>query len=102
MFHYAITSGRGLDREALAAFEASATLAERNGDFSQSVLNGQVRSIYNPFSSVLSKPTPRCRHETTSRAFGPESWERAMGAVSGPLFKFGESEKATSTLPTGG
>ena len=27
---------------------------------------------------------------TTSRAFGPESWERAMGAVSGPLFKFGE------------
>jgi len=27
---------------------------------------------------------------TTSRAFGPETWERAMGAVSGPLFKVGE------------
>jgi hypothetical protein len=29
------------------------TAAERSGDFSQSVLNGQVRAIYNPFSSVL-------------------------------------------------
>ncbi len=27
---------------------------------------------------------------TTSRAFGSESWERAMGAVSGPMFKVGE------------
>ena len=27
---------------------------------------------------------------TTFRAFGPESWERAMGTVSGPLFKVGE------------
>jgi succinate dehydrogenase / fumarate reductase cytochrome b subunit len=27
---------------------------------------------------------------TTSRAFGPESWEKAMGAVSGPMFKVGE------------
>jgi succinate dehydrogenase / fumarate reductase cytochrome b subunit len=27
---------------------------------------------------------------TTFRAFGPESWERAMGAVSGPVFKIGE------------
>lgn len=27
---------------------------------------------------------------TTSRAFGPEAWERAMGAVSGPVFRVGE------------
>ena len=27
---------------------------------------------------------------TTFRAFGPEAWERAMGTVSGPLFKIGE------------
>ncbi len=27
---------------------------------------------------------------TTYRAFGPGSWEKAMGAVSGPVFKFGE------------
>jgi succinate dehydrogenase / fumarate reductase cytochrome b subunit len=27
---------------------------------------------------------------TTSRAFGPESWERAMGSVSGGVFKVGE------------
>jgi succinate dehydrogenase / fumarate reductase cytochrome b subunit len=27
---------------------------------------------------------------TTSRAFGPESWEKAMGAVTGPMFKVGE------------
>ena len=27
---------------------------------------------------------------TTSRAFGPESWEKAMGAVTGPMFKAGE------------
>jgi len=27
---------------------------------------------------------------TTSRAFGPEAWERAMGAVSGGVFKIGE------------
>ncbi len=30
------------------------TAAERAGDFSQSVLNGKVRTIYNPFSSTLS------------------------------------------------
>ena len=27
---------------------------------------------------------------TTFRAFGPESWEFAMGTVSGPVFKIGE------------
>jgi succinate dehydrogenase / fumarate reductase cytochrome b subunit len=27
---------------------------------------------------------------TSSRAFGPGAWERAMGAVTGPLFKVGE------------
>lgn len=27
---------------------------------------------------------------TTSRAFGPQAWERAMGAVTGPVFKLGE------------
>ncbi len=27
---------------------------------------------------------------TTFRAYGPESWEKAMGTVSGPVFKFGE------------
>jgi succinate dehydrogenase / fumarate reductase cytochrome b subunit len=27
---------------------------------------------------------------TTSRAFGPEAWAKAMGAVSGPMFKIGE------------
>jgi succinate dehydrogenase / fumarate reductase cytochrome b subunit len=27
---------------------------------------------------------------TTFRAFGPESWEQAMGTVSGPFFKIGE------------
>jgi succinate dehydrogenase / fumarate reductase cytochrome b subunit len=27
---------------------------------------------------------------TTFRAFGPESWEFAMGTVSGPVFKVGE------------
>ncbi len=27
---------------------------------------------------------------TTSRAFGPEAWERAMGSVSGGVFKIGE------------
>ncbi|MBZ5640397.1 MAG: succinate dehydrogenase, cytochrome b556 subunit [Acidobacteriia bacterium] len=27
---------------------------------------------------------------TTSRAFGPEAWSKAMGSVTGPLFTFGE------------
>jgi succinate dehydrogenase / fumarate reductase cytochrome b subunit len=27
---------------------------------------------------------------TSARAFGPESWERAMDSVSGPVFKVGE------------
>jgi succinate dehydrogenase / fumarate reductase cytochrome b subunit len=27
---------------------------------------------------------------TTSRAFGPQAWERAMAGVSGPVFKVGE------------
>ena len=27
---------------------------------------------------------------TSSRAFSPEAWDRAMGMVTGPLFKFGE------------
>lgn len=27
---------------------------------------------------------------TSARALGPESWEQAMGAVSGPLFRLGE------------
>lgn len=35
------------------------TEAERNGDFSQSVLNGRVRTIYNPFTSVVDPVTKR-------------------------------------------
>ncbi len=32
---------------------------ERNGDFSQSVLNGRVRTIYDPFTSVINPSTGR-------------------------------------------
>jgi len=35
------------------------TAAERSGDFSQSVLNGHVRTIYNPYSSVINPTTGR-------------------------------------------
>ncbi|MDO8836331.1 MAG: TonB-dependent receptor, partial [Vicinamibacterales bacterium] len=35
------------------------TAAERNGDFSQSSLNGVVRTIFNPWSSVISPATNR-------------------------------------------
>jgi hypothetical protein len=35
------------------------TAAERNGDFSQSTLNGVVRTVYNPWSSVIDPATGR-------------------------------------------
>ncbi len=35
------------------------TEAERRGDFSQSVLNGRVRTIYNPFASTIDPTTGR-------------------------------------------
>ncbi len=40
------------DNRPLTIVRTVPTAAERNGDFSQSVLNGKVRTIYNPWSSV--------------------------------------------------
>jgi hypothetical protein len=47
------------DSRPLSIVRTLPTQAERNGDFSQSVLNGRVRGIYNPFSSVLDPATGR-------------------------------------------
>jgi predicted porin len=41
------------DKRPISYVRTVPTAAERNGDFSQSVLNGRVRAIYNPFSSTL-------------------------------------------------
>ena len=41
------------DNRPLSIVRTVPTEAERRGDFSQSVLNGRVRTIYNPFSSTL-------------------------------------------------
>ena len=40
------------DRRPLSIVRTVPTEAERRGDFSQSVLNGRVRTIYNPFTST--------------------------------------------------
>ena len=41
------------DQRPLTIVRTVPTEAERRGDFSQSVLNGRVRTIYNPFTSTL-------------------------------------------------
>jgi hypothetical protein len=41
------------DKRPLSLIRTLPTELERRGDFSQSVLNGRVRTIYNPFSSAL-------------------------------------------------
>src|SRR5688572_8468041 len=41
------------DQRPLTIVRTVPTEAERRGDFSQSVLNGRLRTIYNPFSSTL-------------------------------------------------
>lgn len=41
------------DKRPLSIVRTVPTELERRGDFSQSVLNGRVRSIYNPFASTL-------------------------------------------------
>jgi hypothetical protein len=41
------------DKRPLSIVRTVPTELERRGDFSQSVLNGRVRTIYNPFSSTL-------------------------------------------------
>jgi hypothetical protein len=46
------------DRRPLSIVRTVPTEAERRGDFSQSVLNGRVRTIYNPFTSTVD-PTSR-------------------------------------------
>jgi hypothetical protein len=47
------------DKRPLTIVRTVPTAAERAGDFSQSVLNGKVRTIYNPFSSVIDPATGR-------------------------------------------
>lgn len=47
------------DKRPLSIIRTVPTAAERNGDFSQSTLNGRVRNIYNPFSSVVDPATSR-------------------------------------------
>ncbi len=45
------------DKRPLSIVRTVPTDLERNGDFSQSVLAGRVRTIYNPFTSVLDPAT---------------------------------------------
>jgi outer membrane receptor protein involved in Fe transport len=45
------------DKRPLTIVRTVPTDLERTGDFSQSVLNGRVRTIYNPFSSVIDPTT---------------------------------------------
>ena len=45
------------DKRPLTIVRTVPTAAERAGDFSQSLLNGKVRTIYNPFSSVVNPAT---------------------------------------------
>jgi hypothetical protein len=47
------------DQRPLTIVRTVPTAAERTGDFSQSVLNGRVRTIYNPFTSTLDPVTGR-------------------------------------------
>jgi Carboxypeptidase regulatory-like domain/TonB dependent receptor len=47
------------DQRPLSIVRTVPTEAERRGDFSQSVLNGRVRSIYNPFTSTIDPVTGR-------------------------------------------
>jgi hypothetical protein len=47
------------DTRPLSIVRTVPTELERRGDFSQSVLNGQVRTIYNPFTSTVDPATGR-------------------------------------------
>jgi carboxypeptidase family protein len=47
------------DQRPLSIVRTVPTDLERNGDFSQSLLNGRVRTIYNPFSSTIDPVTGR-------------------------------------------
>jgi hypothetical protein len=47
------------DNRPLSIVRTVPTEAERNGDFSQSVLNGRVRGIYDPFGSTVDPATGR-------------------------------------------
>ena len=47
------------DKRPLSIVRTVPTEAERRGDFSQSVLNGRVRTIYNPFTSTVDPSTNR-------------------------------------------
>src|SRR5262249_16171879 len=47
------------DKRPLSIVRTVPTDLERRGDFSQSVLNGRVRAIYNPFASTIDSATGR-------------------------------------------
>ena len=47
------------DKRPVTIVRTVPTEAERRGDFSQSVLNGRVRTIYNPFASTIDPTTGR-------------------------------------------
>lgn len=47
------------DKRPVSLVRTVPTAAERNGDFSQSTLNGVVRTIYDPWSSVINPATNR-------------------------------------------
>src|SRR4029453_12045482 len=47
------------DKRPLSIVRTVPTELERRGDFSQSLLNGRVRTIYNPFSSTINGVTGR-------------------------------------------
>src|SRR5262245_27531911 len=47
------------DKRPLSIIRTVPTDLERRGDFSQSVLNGRVRAIYNPFASTIDSATGR-------------------------------------------
>ena len=79
------------DQRPLTIVRTVPTEAERRGDFSQSVLNGRVRTIYNPYTSTLDcgrprrpQPVRRQRHSRRDdRSGGAEDARRHPAAEPG-------------------
>ena len=73
------------DNRPLTIVRTVPTALERTGDFSQSVLSGRVRTIYNPFTSVLDPATgrvvrtPFAGNVIPSSMFDPVAAEDAAG-----------------------
>ena len=84
------------DSRPLSIVRTVPTELERRGDFSQSVLNGAVRTIYNPFTSTLDAAGRVVRTPFASNVI-PSEHARPGGAADAAADPAAEPAAATST-----